>query len=184
MGSALILDISLVQLDLNYCFPLHKKKKNKLNILTIRSVNHDCVTNSKQKKELLNFWLLSRFYLLYQIVIIEQELSICIHVPAEIHSLLRKQKKRGLELSHVQLLCAYRISSYFGKGMFPVLQTVGTSAPDWTDVPLGGSEAALLHPDSLLQCKHHQLEGTGQNNKVFTTHSQSKKIHRISTALE
>jgi len=66
-------------------------------------------------------------------------------------------------------------SSYFGKGRFPVLQTTGPSAPDCTNLPLGGSEAALLHPGSLLQCKHHQLEGTGQSNKVFTTHSQSKK---------
>lgn len=61
-------------------------------ILTIRNIDHDCVTNSKKKKELLDFWVLSGFYLLYQVVIIEQELSICVHVPAEIHLLLRKQK--------------------------------------------------------------------------------------------
>lgn len=87
-------------------------------ILTIRNIDHDCVTNSKKKKELLDFWVLSGFYLLYQVVIIEQELSICVHVPAEIHLLLRKQKWE-FGLSHVQFFKPTCIPSYLGKATFP-----------------------------------------------------------------
>lgn len=60
-------------------------------VLTIRNVNHDSVANGKQKEELVYFGVLSSSYLLYQVVIIEGELPICIHVPAEIHLLLGKQ---------------------------------------------------------------------------------------------
>jgi len=73
---------------LQLLFPRAQEKK----ILTIRNIHHDCVTNSEQKKELLDFWFFFRPYLLYEIVIIEQELSICIPVPAEIHLLLRNRR--------------------------------------------------------------------------------------------
>lgn len=69
------------------------------------------------------------------------------------------------------LLCAYlRLHTSAGDTPCPT-----DRGDDQTHLPLGGSEAALLHLGSLLQRKHQQLEGTGQNNTVFTTHSQSKK---------
>lgn len=75
-------------------------KKFEEHKLTVRSVDHDCMTNSEQKKELLDFWLFSRLYLLYQVVVVEEELSICVRIPAEINLLL-KNRGRESELAQV-----------------------------------------------------------------------------------
>lgn len=63
------------------------------------------------------------------------------------------------------------------------LQTARTSLPGQTHLPLGGSEAALLHRGSLLQCKHHQLEGTGQKTKGFYNSFTKSTVYRIFTSI-
>lgn len=125
------------------------------------------MTNSKQKKELLDFWLLSRLYLLYQIVIIEQELSICVHIPAEINLLLRKQGERVRVTIGATALCP--LASLRALARECSRSTDGDAVVARMNIPLGGSGAAPLHPGSLLQGKHPQSGGPGTTKLLQPT---------------